>query len=236
MNKTVLTMLAAAAVVAVVADPTPRRGGRPVPVPAGQQADRVIIEQFPKPNRSTLPAPSVPGQSAIGNCFLGQRKWIVLETKYRTEQKWTEQLTFTWHVLLETATATAKDRDDQAQLAPYSYFTTAVSYQNIPPGTHAAGVCLPPSYLERFGEPRAIGIVVTNAKGDVIAGDCESGIQGIQSHPKQISDAFWNQPTIMNKPSNIPGVNMIERRQGLVDRSKTIWALVNPNDYEAVVQ
>jgi hypothetical protein len=38
----------------------------------------------------------------------------------------------------------------------------------------------------------------------------------------------------MNAQSN--GEPMIERRQGLLDRSKTIWALVNPNDYEAVVQ
>ena len=28
----------------------------------------------------------------------------------------------------------------------------------------------------------------------------------------------------------------IVRRQGLVDRSKTIWALVNPNDYETTMQ
>jgi hypothetical protein len=32
------------------------------------------------------------------------------------------------------------------------------------------------------------------------------------------------------------GKPMIERRQGLMDRSKTIWALVNPNDYEDVAQ
>lgn len=29
---------------------------------------------------------------------------------------------------------------------------------------------------------------------------------------------------------------MIERRQGLLDRSKTIWALVYPNDYETTLQ
>ena len=32
------------------------------------------------------------------------------------------------------------------------------------------------------------------------------------------------------------GQPYVERRQGLVDRSKTIWALVNPNDYEATMQ
>ena len=32
------------------------------------------------------------------------------------------------------------------------------------------------------------------------------------------------------------GTPMIERRQGLLDRSKTIWAMVFPNDYEQVAQ
>jgi hypothetical protein len=32
------------------------------------------------------------------------------------------------------------------------------------------------------------------------------------------------------------GERLVEQRQGLLDRSKTIWALVNPNDYEQVVQ
>ena len=39
----------------------------------------------------------------------------------------------------------------------------------------------------------------------------------------------------MNK-QQADGKPMIERRQGLMDRSKTIWALVNPNDYEQVAQ
>ena len=66
-----------------------------------------------------------------------------------------------------------------------------------------------------------------NAKGEVLAGDCESEIQGIKSHTK-----FWEDTSIMNAQQG--GEPMIERRQGLQDRSKTIWALVNPNDYEAV--
>jgi len=36
--------------------------------------------------------------------------------------------------------------------------------------------------------------------------------------------------------SDTKGEQMIERRQGLLDRSKTIWSLVNPNDYELVIQ
>jgi hypothetical protein len=115
-------------------------------------------------------------------------------------------------------------------MAPYSYFTTSVTYYNIPKGSHAASVCLHPSYLERFGEPKAVGIVVTSKDGEVIAGNSESEIKGIKSGTK-----FWEDDSIMNAKtaSDEP---MIERRQGLLDRSKTIWALVNPNDYEMVVQ
>ena len=56
------------------------------------------------------------------------------------------------------------------------------------------------------------------------------------SEVKGIKDdtQFWENQEIMNM--QVGGKPMIERRQGLVDRSKTIWALVNPNDYEATMQ
>ena len=193
----------------------------------------VRIEQFPKLGRNaTLAAPGgVQGGSIIGQVFTKPRKWIVLETKYSTDAKWQDQLTFTWHVLLETKSASEKARED---IPPYSYFTTSVTYANIPQGTHAASVCLHPSYLERYGEPKAVGLVVANAKGEILAGDCESEIKGIPSHPKDEKKCFWNDREIMDAKRD--GEPMIERRQGLQDRSKTIWALVNPNDYEMVVQ
>jgi len=196
--------------------------------PAGKEA-KVTIDQFPKVGRqSTLAAPSLSGNSIIGRCYTKPRSWIVLEAKYTTYAKWQEQLTFTWHVLLETKTAT-ENKGNKEGLAPYSYFTTSVTYQNIPQGSHAASVCLHPSYLERFGEPKAIGLVIANRNGDVLTGDCESEIKGIKSH-----EMFWDDPKIMD--AKMDGEPMIERRQGLLDRSKTIWALVNPNDYEQVAQ
>ena len=45
---------------------------------------------------------------------------------------------------------------------------------------------------------------------------------------------FWEEQKIMEAQAN--GKPMIERRQGLLDRSKSIWALVYPNDYEAIAQ
>lgn len=195
----------------------------------------VKIDIFPKTGRqSALAAPSIAGSSIVNRCYTKPRNWIVLETKYTTFAKFHDQLTFTWHVLLETKTAT-ENKGNRMGLPPYSYFTQSVTYQNIPQGSHAASVCLHPSYLELYGEPKAIGLVITNAKGEPLAGDCESEIKDIANHPKSLDEAFWNRNDIMNAKQK-SGEPMIERRQGLVDRSKTIWAMVNPNDYEMVVQ
>ena len=231
MNKKlmVMTTVALAAAVALAA---PRKK----PVAASEDAPttgkeaKIMLDQFPKLGRqSTLSAPTLQGASIIGQCYNKPRKWIVLEAKYTTFVKWQDQLTFTWHVLLETKSAT-ENKGNKEGLPPYSYFTTSVTYQNIPQGSHAASVCLHPSYLERFGEAKAIGLVITNAKGEILQGDSESEINGIARHTK-----WWENQDIMNKQQG-DGNPMIERRQGLVDRSKTIWALVNPNDYEDVMQ
>ncbi len=188
----------------------------------------VQIDEYPKLGRIVaLQAPVVNGASNVGTCYTKQRKWLVLETKYSTQNDWTDQLTFTWHVLLETKTAT-ENKGNRGGLPPYSYFTTTTTYINIPKGSHAASVCLHPSYYERFGEPRVVGLVVTDANGEVLAGDTKSDLADIKAGSK-----FWEESEIMNAKDR-SGEPMIERRQGLLDRSKTIWALVNPNDYEMV--
>jgi hypothetical protein len=242
--KTTIFGIAALAVAVSFAGPaTTRSAKKTAKAPAESEEEapeaNVKIDLFPKLGRaSTLNAPAFSGESSIGNVFNKQRKWIVLEAKYTTYDRVVDQLTFTWHVLLDTKTATVKDKDILAKRAPYSYFTQRVTYANIPKGSHAASVCLHPSYYEQYGEPKAVGIVITDANGKVLAGDCESEIKGIDSHPKNIEAAFWNNDEIMNaKNSKSPdGEPMIERRQGLQDRSKTIWALVNANDYELVIQ
>ena len=237
MNKKLMAMAIAALAAAVAfGAPKSKRAAAVVDddAPTTGKEAKVTIDQFPKTGRqSTLSAPTVQGGSLIPGCYTKPRKWIVLEAKYTTYAKWQDQLTFTWHVLLETKSAT-ENKGNKEGLPPYSYFTTSVTYQNIPQGTHAASVCLHPSYLERFGEPKAIGVVITNAKGETLNGDCESEIKGIANHPKSLEKAFWNDSEIMNKQG--ADGPMIERRQGLMDRSKTIWALVNPNDYEQVAQ
>jgi len=185
--------------------------------------------------------PVLLGQNALANppsigglqqYYKKPRQWIVLATKYTTfgtdKSKFLDQLTFNWHVLLDTKTA-KENKGNKEKLAPYSYFTTTVTYFNIPAGTHGASVCLPPSYLERYGEPKAVGLEISNENGDILGADSWSEVKGIKAGTK-----FWEDQNIMSaQQGDRP---MIDRRQGLVDRSKTIFALVNPNDYEATIQ
>ena len=195
------------------------------------RAAKILIDQAPRLGQQNLMSPpNINGPQAV---FKKPRRWIVINMSYTTfgtdTSKFLDQLTFNWHVLLESKTAT-ENKGNKEKIAPYSYFTTTVTYFNIPAGTHAASVCLPPSYLERYGEPKAIGVEISNENGDVLVKGSVSDIKGIAPNMD-----FWAEPKIMDaKQGN--GEPMIERRQGLVDRSKTIWALVCPNDYESTIQ
>ena len=194
------------------------------------RAAKIIVDQMPKPGHSCcLSAPGIPGASMIGQCYQKPRRWIVAETKYTTFSKFLEQLTFNWHILLETKSA-KENKGNKMGLAPYSYFNCTTTYFNIPQGSHAACVCLPPSYYELYGEPKVIGFTISNQNGDILGGGTVSEVPGIKPDTK-----FWEDDKIMSANGK-DGKPMIERRQGLVDRSKTIWALVNPNDYEATMQ
>ncbi len=234
----------AVAVMAGTAEAQTRRRVSGTAVSAKTQAEsaqraRIILEgnelrkSIGKNAASLLAAPSVPGASSIMRCNTKDRKWIVLESRYETTQQWTDRITATWHVLLDTATLKEKEKTPDgkpAKVPQYSYFSASVTYVNVPKGMHATSVCLPPSYYERYGAPMAVGVVFTNPEGEILAGDSMSEIRNISSHTK-----WWEDAKIMDARS-ATGDALIERRQGLVDRSKTIWALVNPNDYEVVAQ
>ena len=235
MKNLMIVTIAVLAATAAVAAPRGKKGAQAMagnddgPATTGRAA-KLLIDQPPRlgPQNLLFP-PNINGQQMV---FKKPRKWIVLNMAYTTfgtdTSKFLDQLTFTWHVLLDSKTAT-ENKGNREKNAPYSYFTTTTTYFNIPAGTHGASVCLPPSYLERYGEPKAIGIEISNENGDVLAKGTVSEIKGIPSNMD-----FWAEPKIMDAQQN--GKPMIERRQGLVDRSKTIWALAYPNDYESTVQ
>ena len=191
----------------------------------------VTIKQFPNLGKQTLR--NAPFVGSMSQYFTRPRQWIVLELAYDTLPRNIDTLTFAWHVVLETKQATNKDREGQKKLSPYSYFTVTTTYNNIPRGTHAASVVLHPSYLECYGEPCAVSVVISDSTGQEIGGRTE----GVAPFKKKADPGFkfWEDESIMNK-SFKDDILWVTRRQGLQDRSKTIWALVNPNDYELTLQ
>ena len=78
---------------------------------------------------------------------------------------------------------------------------------------------IPPSLVERYGEPVALALEITGKDGAVLASDSQS----LMTLPKE----WWKDSKVLDNPN-------LTRRTGMVDRSKTPFALVNPDDYEVV--
>ena len=232
MKKLMMAMVAAVAAATVFGATK-----RPVKAMAGNddgpetsgRAAKILVDQIQLGQNALATAPNIGG---LQQFYKKPRQWIVLTTKYTTfgsdKSKFLEQLTFNWHVVLDTSKAT-ENKGNKEELAPWSYFTTTVTYFNIPAGQHGASVCLPPSYRERFGEAKAVGLEISNENGDVLGWGSFSEAKPIKSGTKFWEDEKFQQAMGGDKPA-------ITRRQGLVDRSKTIFALMNPNDYEATIQ
>ncbi len=238
MKVKVLMMVALACVCAFDVSAQSRRNRRQNPrgadggaaVAQGRDA-MVQIDTPARPGGATLIGapvynPQVRG-ALMGPVGGKPRSWIVLEMKYTTQAKWQDELTFTWHVLLDSSKA--KEKDPKRPVAPYSYYTTAVRYVDIKQGAHAACVCLPPSVAERYGEPVTVTVMITNKEGDELALHTEN------QFGKLPEGKWWERDDMMNQwKDKKTGNNMIERRTGLMDRSKTPFALINSSDYEQV--
>ena len=160
------------------------------------------------------------------------RQWIVPELEYQTQADWLEELTVTWHILLDSKSAKQRDKPsrDKKPVSRFSYYTVAVRYRNIPKGAHGASVVLPPSVLERYGEPAVISVRITNSDGDILDGQDEG------ASSLRMPENWWENDGVFSAKDKKTDVPLIARRQGLLDRSKTIFALVNPDDYEMVQQ
>ena len=240
MKKLIILTMAVAA--AFAADAQSRRrgavgadGGRAVA--KGKDAQVAIVRKAALGPASLQYAPSANGNSNLGKVFKKQRQWIVPEFEYKTQADWLDELTVTWHVLLDSKTAKLRDKPpkekDKEPIPRYSYFTVAVRYANIQKGSHAASCVLHPSMLERYGEPAIIAAVITNKEGDVLDFQNEGADQVVG---RKLAEKWWENDQVLSAKDNKTDVALIARRQGLLDRSKTIFALINADYYEMVVQ
>jgi hypothetical protein len=202
---------------------TRRLGQTPAAAPTSAKGseDQVKITRFPPPGKTAMirtPEFNYSVNNIQPRVSRKQREWALFEVKYETSSKWTDELKFDYHVMTKGKSEDGKDA--------YSYYTTNVRYIDIPKGDHMSCVALPPSLVERFGEPIALALEITGKDGAVLASEMLS--TGIQL-PKE----WWRDSGVMDK-RDAAGNPFLTRRTGLVDRSKTPFALINPDDYEVV--
>lgn len=131
------------------------------------------------------------------------REWFKIETTYDTDADWMDEVTFTYYVLLE-------NRDPKG--APRTLLRNKVTYVNVEKGRgHKSEMYVHPSTLARFGEPKAIAVLV-EVNGRLVAGE---------SVPPS-NRKWWETPQL----SATEGL--------LLNKSQTPFALINYDDVEAV--
>ena len=198
-----------------------QRGAATAQAGAKKDEETVKISRFPPPGKTAM-VKTPEFQFSVNNTqprvSRRQREWALFEIKYETSAKWTDELTFVYHVM-------TKGRDDDNKDI-FSYYTATVKYIDIPKGDHMSCVALPPSLVERYGEPVALALEVTGKDGTVMA--TEALATGIQL-PKE----WWRDTNVMDK-RDAAGNPFLVQRPGLLERSKTPFALINTDDYEVV--
>lgn len=189
--------------------------GQPKVAAGAEKEAKVELKRFPPPNKTSMVrTPEFNANVTGGQPKISKRprEWALFEVKYSTAAKWTDELAFTYHVM-------TKGKDEEGKDA-YGYYTLTIRYINIPKGDHMSCAALPPSMVERYGEPVSLALEVVGKDGTVLASQSETTIP----YP---SKEWWKDPQVLDKP-------IVARRTGLMDRSKTPFALVNADDYEVV--
>jgi hypothetical protein len=182
-----------------------------------KKEDKVEIKRFAKPNKTSMVRTPEFSTSAVGGqakISKRPREWALFEIQYATAAKWMDELSFTYHVM-------TKGKDEEGKEA-YSYYTLTLRYVNIPKGDHMSSVALPPSMVERYGEPISLALEIVGKDGTILASQSES----IIAFPTK---EWWKDPNVLDKPQ------VSRRTGGLLDRSKTPFALINADDYEVVL-
>ncbi len=179
-----------------------------------EKADKVVIKRMPPPNKTAMvrtPEYTVNVQNTVPKISKKPREWALFEVKYETAAKWTDELAFNYFVM-------TKGKNDEGKDA-FSYYSTTIRYADIPKGEHMSCVAIPPSLVERYGEPVAVALEIAGKDGSVLASETET----IIPLPKE----WWKDDKVRDNAS-------VTQRKGLIERSKTPFALINADDYEVV--
>ncbi len=171
-----------------------------------------------------------------GNAQAKEQIWGVFESSFETKALWTDNLTATFHVMLDAIDVIKNSKGQIPEDTPrFSYMTLTLRYSDIPKGRdHKICAILPPAALERFGKPIGIGVEV--AVGDTVVYTDDKNISPVlvaplqklaQANPGGKLPKWWE---YINANAMIQS-KMARRNDYLVDRSKTPFAVVAIDDY-----
>lgn len=180
----------------------------PAPGTAAPAARLLRITDMTKLGKDALQrAPS------LGNRGPKGRNWGTFDVEFETYPQWIDDMSITFTVMVDNPRAVENEKR-------FSLFTVTSLYRDIAMGRdHKAGVVLLPTALERYGN--MIGFSVQIYVSGELAGEA-----GVGDGLLRTQDKWWSNPQITGAPN-------VQKLDGyLLERSKSVFALVDPDSYE----
>ena len=154
-------------------------------------------------------------KSIDGKTSQKSRVWGVFDVTFQTTPAWIDSMTITYTVILLNPKADAKKGEK-----PMTLMQTTVEYADVAQDReHKAGAVVLPAALLRYGEP--LGFAAT-----ISVGGKEVASQGIGKGALQQQKEWWKNPAVLDHPN-------VQRRDAyMMDRMKSPFQLVDPDEYE----
>lgn len=199
--------------------PYPAGSRQPAAAATAERPGRatVVIRRMPRLTRNTLYQRTPEFQGTASKAVRRPREWAMFDLTYDTTAEFTDELVFNYYVLCLRTIEGKKE---------FSLFQTTVRYTDILRGEHQACAVLAPGALLRYGEPVAFAVEIAGADGAALVSD--TTVENRSALPADVQADWWKNPRVMENPS------VTKRESYLTDRSKTPFALINADDYEAV--
>lgn len=182
----------------------------PAAGPAGTNPGDVKILKLTDFNDYRQKAKSITGKTSQKS-----RIWGVFDVTFQTVPQWIDSMTITYTVILLNPKPDAKKGEK-----PMTLMQTTVEYADVAQDReHKAGAVVLPAALLRLGEPLGFAVSIS-------VGGKEVASQGVGKGPLQSHKEWWKDSAILDHPN-------VQRRDAyMMDRMKSPFQLVDPDDYE----
>ena len=202
--------LVAAAAAFAVSFAVAQQPAAPAAGPAGTNPGDVKILKLTDFNDYRQKAKSITGKTSQKS-----RIWGVFDVTFQTVPQWIDSMTITYTVILLNPKPDAKKNEK-----PMTLMQTTVEYADVAQDReHKAGAVVLPAALLRLGEPLGFAVSIS-------VGGKEVASQGVGKGPLQSHKEWWKDSAILDHPN-------VQRRDAyMMDRMKSPFQLVDPDDYE----